>query len=180
MTALASAVHELDELIRREGSLIESEYRDAIARDVMPSVARARSEAALQHLWGWEKYLGQRIGNALCIGLPPTTVDPEPKGRPFPRTLRVMLDNFATGESLADALGGAIADVAVCVIIGQLLGLPALDFEVRLRGVVRDEVRRLAQPLVTDSNNEDGTSSAETMVLSRCDDTPVRCALSKT
>lgn len=161
MTALASALHELGCLVNREASLIASECRDAKAKGVPPSVAEARADAALEQLWGWEKYLKQLIGNTHCTGLPPGPVDPEPQGRPFPRTLTVMLGDFAAGQSLVDALGGAIADLAVVVIIGQLLSLRSLDLEVRLRGVVKDAASRLPRPLVPDAADENGTATAE-------------------
>lgn len=154
MTALASSLNELESLVNREASLIKSECRDAVAKGVPQTVAEGLAQAALDQLWAWEKYLRQRIGNAHCTGLPPGPVDPEPQGKPFPRTLPVMLGDFAAGQSLVDALGEAISDLTLAIIIRQLLSLPALDMEVRQREVVKAAADRLPRPLVPDPGDQ--------------------------
>ena len=164
MTALAGSMKELKGLVNRERSLIISECHDAKAKGVPPSVAEARAQAAGDQLDAWEDYLNQRIHNAHCTGLPPGPVDPEPQGKPFPRTLPVMLGDFAAGQSLVDALGEAISDLTLAIIIGQLLSLPALDMEVRQREVVKAAADRLPRPLVPDSGDQGdqgGTATTE-------------------
>lgn len=151
MTALDIALRELQGLVDRESALIASECRDAVAQGLPPSVAQARADAALAELWSWEKHLKQKIQNKHSTGgLPPGAVSPEPRSRPFRRSLGVMLGDLGAGQGLVDELGAAIADLAAAAMLGQLLLLPPLDLEGRLRSTAKELADRLPRDLVPD------------------------------
>lgn len=162
MNVLDSALRELQGLVDREASMIASECRDAVAKGLPPSVAHARADAALAELWGWEKYLRQRIGNEHGTGLPPGPVNPEPRSKPFRRAMGVTLGDLAAGQSLVDELGAAIGDLATIAILRQLLSLPRLDGELRQREKVSDLAERLPRDLVPDDqvSSEGGATTA--------------------
>lgn len=164
MNALDSALKELQGLVDREASMIASECRDAVAKGLPPSVAQARADAALAELWGWEKYLRQRIGNAHCTGLPPGPVNPEPRSKPFKRAMGVTLGDLAAGQTLVDELGAAIGDLATITILRQLLSLPGLDGELRQREAIKDLADRMPRDLVPSdqAGSEGGVTKEKT------------------
>ena len=151
MTELDTALRELQGLVDREASLIDAEYRDGVAKGLPPSVAQARADVALKELWGWEKHLKQKIQNKHSTGgLPPGPVSPEPRTKPFRRSLGVMLGDLGAGQGLVDELCAAIADLATAAMIGQVLLLPPLDLEGRLRSTAKELAERLPRDLVPD------------------------------
>lgn len=159
MSTLDIALRELQGLVDREGALIASECRDGVAKGLPPSVAQARADAALADLWGWEKHLKQKIQNKHCTGLPPGPVSPEPRVKPFPRSLGVLLGDIGAGQSLVDELGAAIGDLAAAAMLGQLLLLPALDLEVRLRSTAKDVASRMPRDLVPSDQGSEGDAT---------------------
>lgn len=161
MTELDTALRELQGLADREGALIASECRDNVAKGLPPSVAQARADAALKELWGWEKHLKQKIHNKHCTGLPNGPVSPEPRTKPFRRSLGVMLGDLGAGQGLVDELGAAIADLATAAMLGQVLLLPPLDLEIELRRNAKDLAERLPRDLVSDQAGSEGGATRE-------------------
>lgn len=165
MSALPNSLAHLKGIVDREASLIVSDCRSAIGKGLPQITAEGRADEALKSLWAWEKYLRQLIGNAHCTGLhpiPKNELDPEPQGPFFPLLCReVMLGNISAGQPLVDALGDAIVDWVTVALLRALLQLPPLEMETRQRNRVTVAANRLPRALVSDTDDEGGTSTAE-------------------
>lgn len=161
MSMLGEAMSALNSLFNKELASINSDFNEALAMGLLGSEKRARAEEDRKRLFAWMDYLKKYIDREHSSLGGDEKLPPEPNSRPFPRTLSVMLGDFAAGQSTVDALGAFIGHLAAITLLARLLGLPALEREAHYRQRIKDLAGGLPRELVTDLDDEDGKVGAE-------------------